>query len=86
MVHKENADIIVFQEVKKEIVDCSLIGSVWSSRFKEWLLLPSIGSSGGTLLIWDVRSVKVESNLIRDFSISIFVRDSNGSSWWLFMV
>ena len=58
VIGREDSDIVVLQEVKKEYVDRRFVGSVWRSRFKEWILLPSIGSSGGNLLMWDTRRVK----------------------------
>ena len=62
IVCNENLDMVLLQEVNKMAVDRSFIGSIWRSRFKEWLFLPSVGSSGGLLLVWDTRSVKVVSS------------------------
>ena len=70
-----NPDLVVLQEVKKEVVDRQLIGNLWKSRFKEWLLLPSVGRAGGILVIWDVRSVRVIDSLIGEFSVSILVEE-----------
>ena len=71
VICKEDPDLVVLQEVKKEHVDRRFVGSLWRTRFKEWLLLPSQGRAGGILVIWDTRRVKVTENLIGDFSISI---------------
>ena len=35
VIGKEDPNIVVLQEVKKESVDRSFVGSVWKSRFKE---------------------------------------------------
>ena len=64
VISKEDPDIVVLQEVKKEIVDRRFVGSIWRSRFKEWLLLPSVGTSWGILMVWDSRRIKVTQNLI----------------------
>ena len=82
VICKEDPDLVVLQEVKKENVDRRFVGSVWRSRFKEWLLLPSIGRSWGTLLMWDTRRVKATNNLIGDFSISICMKMDNLEKWW----
>lgn len=50
VVCKENLDIVVFQEVKASM-NRVLISSLWQSKFKEWILLPSIGRSRVILLI-----------------------------------
>ena len=81
LICKENPDLVVFQEVRRRTVDRSFIGSVWSSRFKEWILLPSLGSGGGILVVWDTRRVKVVDNIVGDFSVSIEIVQDN-SSWW----
>ena len=42
-----NPDLVVLQEVKTEVIDRGFVASIWSSRFKEWVVLPAIGRSGG---------------------------------------
>ena len=62
---KANLDIVVLQETKREEVSRSFVGSIWRSRFKEWLVLPAVGTAGGILVMWDVRRVKVKRLLVR---------------------
>ena len=50
-------------------------------RFKEWVVLLAIGRSGGILVIWDVRSLKIKESLVGDFSISILVGDETRGDW-----
>ena len=76
-----NPDLVVLQEVKREVADKQLIGSLWKSRFKEWVLLPTIGSAGGILVIWDVRSVRVIESLLGDFSVSVLIEEEE-EKWW----
>ena len=52
VVCKVNPDIIVLQEIKKDMVDRCFVASIWRSRFKEWALLPAVGRSGEILVIW----------------------------------
>ena len=77
-----NPDLVVLQEVKREVADRQLIGSLWKSRFKEWLLLPSVGRAGGILIIWDVRSVRVIDSLVGEFSVSIRIEDEQEKCWF----
>ena len=58
------------------------MGSVWRSRFKEWLILSANGSVEGILIMLDVRSVSVRDSLIGEFLVSILVEDVGGSRWW----
>ena len=69
MLCRVNLDLVVLQEVKREVADRHLIGSIWKSRFKEWVLLPAIGSAGGILIIWDVRSMRVIDSLIGNYNL-----------------
>ena len=42
VICKNNLDLVVLQEVKRETIDRAFIASVWRSRFKEWVVLPSM--------------------------------------------
>ena len=77
---------MVLQEVKKDLIDRPFIASIWSSRFKEWVVLPAMGTKGGIVVIWDVRSIKVKESLVGDFSVSILVGDEDKGDWWFFGV
>ena len=82
VVCKLNSDLVVLQEVKRESIDRTFVASIWRSRFKEWVLLPSIGRSGGILIIWDVRSLKIKESLVGEFSVSVLVEDEVRGDWW----
>ena len=79
---KVNPDIVVLQEIKREEVSRNLVGSLWRSRFKEWLVLLAVGTAGGILLMWDVRRVNVKDSLLGEFSASILVELEASSGWW----
>lgn len=82
LVCKINLDLLIIQELKKSKVDRNFIGSIWSSRFKEWVILPSVGSAGGIAIIWDARRVSVVDSLIGNFSVSIKIENGD-LSWWM---
>ena len=77
-----NPDLVVLQEVKRELIAQAFVASIWSSRFKEWVVLPAIGRSGGIVVIRDVRSSRIKESLIGDFSISVLVEDETRGDWW----
>ena len=79
---KVDPDIVVLQETKREEVNRSFVGSIWRSRFKEWILLPAVGTAGGILIMWDVRRVTISDSLIGEFSVSILVKGADSNSWW----
>ena len=72
----------MLQEVKREFIDRAFVGSIWRSRFKDWVVLPSIGRSGGILLMWDVRTVKIKEALVAEFSVLVLVGDGSRGDWW----
>ena len=82
VICKVNPDLVVLQEVKRESIDRNFVASIWRSRFKAWVLLPSIGRSGGILIIWDVRSMKIKESLVREFFVSVLVEDEVRGDWW----
>ncbi|XP_062097049.1 uncharacterized protein LOC133803120 [Humulus lupulus] len=82
LICKVNPDVIILQEVKKASVDRRFIGSTWRSRFKGWILQEAIGRSGGTLVVWDTRSVSVIDSLVGDFSVSIYLVAEGKELWW----
>lgn len=67
VVYRETPNILILQEVKLREVDKSFLGSIWQSRFKEWVLLPAgaVGRLGGILVVWDVKRMKV----VESFSV-----------------
>ncbi|KAL6337229.1 hypothetical protein AAG906_036543 [Vitis piasezkii] len=55
----QNPDVVMFQETKREECDRRFVGSVWSVRNKEWAILPACEASGGILIIWDSKKMRV---------------------------
>ena len=82
LICRINPDLVVLQEVKRELIDRAFVASIWSSRFKEWVVLPTIGRSGGIVIIWDIRSVKIKESLLGDFSVSVLVDYETGGDRW----
>ncbi|KAL5583298.1 hypothetical protein UlMin_015740 [Ulmus minor] len=78
---KMRPDFVVLQETKKEILEEKLVGSLWKARNRSWVALPAEGRSGGIIIIWDVRGVRVRNSLVGRFSVSIEVEEGDGS-WW----
>lgn len=75
-------DIVILQETKKERLDDKVVGSLWKSRHRSWVALPSLGRSGGIVIIWDSRAVKVTECMIGNFSVTIKI-EAEGGDWWL---
>ncbi|KAK9951572.1 hypothetical protein M0R45_007010 [Rubus argutus] len=73
------ADIIILQETKMPEVERSLVSSIWGARFKDWVSIPAIGTSGGVVIIWNTRCVSILESVVGVFSISIKIQGLNGN-------
>ena len=82
VICKIEPDLVVLQEVKREVIDRAFVASIWRSRFKEWVVLPALGRSGGILVMWDVRTVTIKEALVGEFSVSVLVGDETRGDWW----
>ena len=78
---KMRLDIVLLQETKKETLEDKVVGSLWKARNRSWVALPSVGRSGGIVMIWDARGVRVRDSLVGRFSVSIEVEEEDGN-WW----
>lgn len=73
---------MILQETKREVLEARMVGSLWRARFRNWVHLPSIGGSGGILVMWDVRTIQVIDNLVGSFTVSIKI-EKGEDFWWL---
>ena len=51
-------DIAILQETKMEEVTFSTAISRWGRRSVDWMVLPSVGRSGGIVIIWDDQALE----------------------------
>lgn len=71
LVRKHNPLFVGLQETKRSFVNFSTARELWGTNPHKWSFLPSIGASGGLVLIWDADRVEFSEVLIRKFSISL---------------
>ena len=81
-LRSEKPDVVMIQETKKEECDRRFVGSVWTTRNKDWAALPASGASGGILIIRDAKKLCREEVVLGSFSVSIkFALDGCESLW-----
>lgn len=86
-LRKANVDIVMLQETKLEVVDHKWIRSIWGCRNKNWSFLPSLGASGGQLIIWRDELFKNVESLPGAYTHSIkFKKKDDGVMWVLTLV
>ncbi|KAK8715571.1 hypothetical protein V6N13_042902 [Hibiscus sabdariffa] len=53
LLRKQNCDMAIFLESKWEVVTQWLVAMVWPEDVFEFAFVPSVGASGGILIVWD---------------------------------
>lgn len=51
-VVESNCDVVCLQETKREHFDDLFIRNICPPSFDKYLYLPSVGTSGGSIVIW----------------------------------
>ena len=83
-ITKSNYDIICLQETKREIFDLQLIKKFCPSSFDSFEFLPSVGASGGILIVWKSHVFHGELVFNNDFCLTVeFTSKHNDSTWVL---
>ncbi|XP_026419995.1 uncharacterized protein LOC113315972 [Papaver somniferum] len=83
-IAKYNPTICTIQETKTEVVDDSLIRSLWGSNRCSYIYLASEGAYGGIIFMWKERILVMEDQLIGAFSVSIKFRNMSDDFSWIF--
>ena len=77
LVVEKNPFILCLQERKLVVCDDYLRNSLWGDLSHAFSYRPSVGASGGILIMWDTLEVEVWSSVSRDHMLQIqghFVR------------
>jgi hypothetical protein len=53
LVQSQRVDFLAIQETKMEVVSDAVCRNLWGDDDCQWVFLPSVGSSGGILSIWN---------------------------------
>jgi hypothetical protein len=59
---ESKCDIVCIQETKREIFDQAYLRNFFPSQFDSFDYVPSVGASGGTLVVW--KGSKFSGNVI----------------------
>jgi exonuclease III len=82
-IDESNCDIICLQEIKREIFDMDYIRKFCPKRFDKFEFLPSIGSSGGLVIIWCSFLFSGTLAFQNEFSISVQLTSNLSDSTWI---
>ena len=82
MLRKFAYDVAILQESKMEEVDRAIVVSLWGRRRVEWRFLPSVGRSGGIIILWDSQVLELEDSSIGCFSVCCRFKSLHDNFAW----
>ena len=82
MLRTFGCDVAILQESKLEVVSRSIAVSLWGRRPIEWRYLPSVGRSGGIIVIWDPEVLELGDSRIGSFSVCCKFRSLEDNFEW----
>jgi exonuclease III len=83
-ISESNCDIVCLQETKREHFDDLYLRNFCPKKFKKFEFIPSVGASGGILIIWNGSLFNGEVAFHNEFSLSVkFTSSLSHDSWIL---
>jgi exonuclease III len=70
-VGEKSPSILCLQETKLAVCDVSLCNSLWGDSSYAYSYRPSVGASGGMLILWDSVEVEVWSSVSKDHLLQV---------------
>jgi exonuclease III len=67
-IQKTRCDIVCIQETKREMFDQAYIKKLCPKVFNSFCFIPSIGASGGSIIIWNGNKLQGEVVLENDYA------------------
>lgn len=81
---ESNCEIFCFQETKKESFDLAFIKNFAPKRFDSFIFSPSVGASGGLLVVWNGSIFHGTPIEVKSFAIIVcFFSRMDMSAWYL---
>jgi exonuclease III len=81
-IQESGCDVICLQETKKELIDSVYLKNFCPNQFDSFAYVPSVGNSGGSIIIW--KSSKLTGNVIfqNDYAQSVeFIFNLSTCTW-----
>ncbi|KAL5716197.1 hypothetical protein ACHQM5_017921 [Ranunculus cassubicifolius] len=84
LVRKKRPVIVALQETKRGGLDHRVLKQLWGNKPHGWAEVPSIGASGGMVIIWDSLRLQALEILKGDYSLSVRFKDLDLGEEWAF--
>ena len=74
--------VVCFQATKKENIDLAFIRKFCPPRFDGFAFNPSVGRSGGILIVWCTSQFQGEIASQNDFALSVNMQPTKCGKYW----
>jgi exonuclease III len=82
-ITESQCDIVCLQETKRDLFDSRYIKNFCPSTFDSFLFLPSVGNSGGIIIIWKLHCFEGTLAFINEFSLTVELRSKHNNTVWI---
>ena len=83
-VRDHQISIVCFRESKVESVSLQLVAQCCGPKFNKFLVVPSVGASGGLVTAWDDSEFEIDQVAAsRNFLLAVCNSKESGKSWHL---
>ena len=83
-IKMQRVDVVCLQETKLKEMSTGLIRSLGVGRFLDWAALTAEGASGGIVIFWDSRVLKLLAKEEGQFTVSCRFKFINEDRTWVF--
>jgi exonuclease III len=82
-IEESGCDIICLQETKREHFDLQYVKKFCPKKFSKFLFVPSVGASGGIIIIWNGSIFSGDLAFQNEFSLSVNLTNNLTNEKWL---
>jgi exonuclease III len=82
-IEESGCDIICLQETKREHFDLQYVKKFCPKKFSKFLFVPSVGASGGIIIIWNGSTFSGDLAFQNEFSLSVNLTNNLTNEKWL---
>ena len=75
VVQSFKGECLFLQETKKKVIDIQIIRSICPWSDSQFAMRPSIGASGGILLVWNAAYWQKTDEFVGRFTVSVLLKD-----------
>lgn len=82
-VHKHNPLFVGLQETKQSLMNYYIAHELWGITSYNWSCFPSLGASGGLILMWDADRLSISEDLLRKSYFSLLCNLVGSDVQWV---